>query len=51
MPVALPGPAMTTGDAFIIIMIMMMFIIIIKPLLKIFNECRSLTAVGELGPY
>ena len=26
-------------------------IIIIKPLLKIFNECRSLTGVGELNPY
>ena len=23
----------------------------IKPLLKIFNECRSLTGVGELNPY
>ena len=23
----------------------------IKPLLKIFNECRSLTRVGELNPY
>jgi len=22
-----------------------------KPLLKIFNECRSLTRVGELNPY
>ena len=26
-------------------------IIRIKPLLKIFNECRSLTGVGELNPY
>jgi hypothetical protein len=26
-------------------------IIIIKPLLKGFNECRSLTGVGELNPY
>ena len=26
-------------------------IIIIKPILKIFNECRSLTWVGELNPY
>ena len=26
-------------------------IIIIKPILKIFNECRSLTGVGELNPY
>jgi len=26
-------------------------IIIIKPLLKIFNECRSLTGVGELNTY
>ena len=23
----------------------------IQPLLKIFNECRSLTGVGELNPY
>ena len=23
----------------------------IKPLLKILNECRSLTGVGELNPY
>ena len=23
----------------------------IKPLLNIFNECRSLTGVGELNPY
>ena len=26
-------------------------ITIIKPLLKIFNECRSLTVVGKLNPY
>ena len=26
-------------------------IIISKPLLKIFNECRSLTGMGELNPY
>ena len=26
-------------------------IIIIKPLLKVFNECRYLTGVGELNPY
>ena len=26
-------------------------IIIIKPLLKIFSECRSFTGVGELNPY
>ena len=26
-------------------------IIRIKPLLKIFNECRSLTGVRELNPY
>jgi len=24
---------------------------IIKPLLTIFNECRSLTGMGELNPY
>ena len=35
----------------IIIIIIMIIIIIIKPLLKIFNECRSLTGVGELNPY
>ena len=29
----------------------LLHIIIIKPLLKIFNECRSLTGVGELNPY
>ena len=23
----------------------------IRPILKIFNECRSLTGVGELDPY
>ena len=35
----------------IIIIIITIIIIIIKPLLKIFNECRSLTGVGELNPY
>ena len=34
-----------------IIIIINNIIIIIKPLLKIFNECRSLTVVGELNPY
>ena len=29
----------------------LLHIIIIRPLLKIFNECRSLTGVGELNPY
>ena len=29
----------------------LLHIIIIIPLLKIFNECRSLTGVGELSPY
>ena len=33
------------------IIIIILIIIIIKPLLKIFNECRSLTGVGELNPY
>ena len=62
----LPGPAMTTGDAssssssnnimFINILIIIIIIIsisinIIKPLLTIFNECRSLTGMGELNPY
>ena len=31
--------------------IIIIIIIIIIPLLKIFNECRSLTGVGELNPY
>ena len=31
--------------------LLQIIIIIIKPLLKIFNECRSLTGVGELNPY
>jgi hypothetical protein len=31
--------------------IIITIIIIIKPLLKIFNEGRSLTRVGELNPY
>ena len=35
----------------IITIIIIIIIIIIKPLLKIFNECRSLTGVGELNPY
>ena len=33
------------------IIIIIIIIIIIKPLLKIFNECRSLTGVGELNPH
>ena len=33
------------------IIIITIIIIIIKPLLKIFNECRSFTGVGELNPY
>ena len=47
------------GRRIIIIIINIMFINIliiiiiniIKPLLTIFNECRSLTGVGELNPY
>ena len=35
----------------LLIIIIIIIIIIIKPLLKIFNECRSLTGVGELNPY
>jgi len=35
----------------IMIITIIIIIIIIKPLLKIFNECRSLTVVGELNPY
>ena len=35
----------------IIIVIIITIIIIIEPLLKIVNECRSLTGVGELNPY
>ena len=31
--------------------IIIIIINIIKPLLTIFNECRSLTGVGELNPY
>jgi len=31
--------------------IIIIIIIIVKPLLKIFNECRSLTGVGELNLY
>ena len=30
--------------------IIIVIIIIIKPLLKIFNECRSFTGVGKLNP-
>jgi len=35
----------------IIIIIIIINNNIIKPLLTIFNECRSLTGVGELNPY
>ena len=35
----------------ILIILILIIIIIIKPLLEIFNECRSLTGVGELNPY
>jgi len=35
----------------VIIIIIFFFFIIIKPLLQIFNECRSLTGVAELNPY
>ena len=35
----------------ILIIIIITIIISIKPLLKIFNECRSLTGVGDLNPY
>jgi len=35
----------------IIIIIIIIIITIIKPLLKIFNGCRSLTGLGELNPY
>ena len=34
----------------LLIIIIFIIIIIIKPLLKIFNECRSSTGVGELNP-
>ena len=34
-----------------IINIIIIIINIIRPLLTIFNECRSLTGVGELNPY
>jgi len=34
----------------IIIITIIIIIIRIKPFLKIFNECRSLTGVGELNP-
>ena len=33
------------------IIIIIIIINIIKPLLTIFNECRSLTGVGELNPF
>jgi len=36
---------------FININIIIIIINIIKPLLTIFNECRSLTGVEELNPY
>ena len=35
----------------IILIIIITIIIIVKPLLKFFNECRSVTGVGELNPY
>ena len=36
----------------VVIIVIIIVIIIIKPLLlKIFNECRSLTGVGKLNPY
>ena len=31
--------------------IIIIIIIIIQPLLKIFNQCRSLTGVGKFIPY
>ena len=31
--------------------IIIIIIVRIKPLLKIFNECRSLTGVGEFNPH
>ena len=34
-----------------IIIVIIIIIMMIRPLLKIFNECRSLTGVGELNPY
>jgi len=34
-----------------IIIIIIIITTIIKPLLKIFNGCRSLTGLGELNPY
>jgi len=48
------GFARTRNDnrrRIIIIIININIIIRIKPLVKIFNECRSLTGVGELNPY
>ena len=38
-------------NTMIINIIIIIIINIIKPLLTIFNECRSLTGVGELNPY
>jgi len=35
----------------IIVIVILIIIIIIKPLLKVFNECRSSTGVGELNPH
>ena len=35
----------------IIVITVIIITIIIKPLLKIFNECRSSTGVGEVNPY
>ena len=35
----------------IVIIIIIFFFILIKPLLQIFNDCRSLTGVAELNPY
>ena len=43
--------SMGTCASLLHIIIIIVIIIIIKPLLKIFNECRSLTGVGELNPY
>ena len=40
-----------TNIMFINIILIIITINIIKPLLTIFNECRSLTGVGELNPY
>ena len=45
------GFARTRNDDRRRIIIIIITIIRIKSLLKIFNECRSLTVVGELNPY